>query len=375
MAGGTLRALFEHELKDLRAAEQQIIAALPQMIAEARSDDLKRALEHHLNRTRIHAERLDLILKQYDVAAAANAPSGIDGLVRAGQAMVAAHADGDVRDAAIIDAAQHVEHYEIAGYGCARTFARELEDDRSADLLQQTLDEEGDANKRLTQIAESGVNEAATGGLAEERGRPTRLKYVAASTLPSAETYREVKVRNRAGDDLGRVDGFVLDAANRPYYLVVDSGGLFAGGRYVLPIGKADLRRSDRLLVVDLDKDTLKRYPEFHPDAFKGMSDDEARRYEWRVLEAIDPKAARASTREWTYERFGWYGEPDWFDAGTIAPSAARSQTAPGQPRTPSRPAPATPAREPAERVVAREEAPGEEMPRERIRGRKDNLT
>src|SRR5207249_2218150 len=109
-----------------------------------------------------------------------NQTTGVEGVIRAGSAQVRRNDDRDVRDAAIIGAAQHVEHYEMAGYGCARTFARQLGDTDAADLLQQTLDEEGAADKELTRIAQSGVNEAASvGATSDDRGRiPRRLRYV-----------------------------------------------------------------------------------------------------------------------------------------------------------------------------------------------------
>jgi ferritin-like metal-binding protein YciE len=370
MAGGTLRDLFEHELHDLRATEQEIIRALPELITSATSDDLKRALQQHLEQTRIHEERLELIFRQCGFATPPAARSGVESIIRAGSAVVAQQTTAQVRDAAIIDAAQHVEHYEIAGYGCARTFARQLDDDRSADLLQQTLDEEGAANKRLTQIAESGINEAASAGERFESGRQSRLRYVDIDDLPAGDRYRQAKIRNRSGDDLGRVDGFVLDEAGRPYYLVVDSGGFFVGRRYVVPVGRADFRNADRLFTIDLDKDTLKRYPEFHAESFVAMNDDEARRYEWRVLEAIDPEAARSAPSEWSRDEFPYYRQPEWFDAGTPAtgPSRMTEQpaTSPGEARIRSE-------SDRREQIVARENPVEQERPpRERVRGHSD---
>jgi ferritin-like metal-binding protein YciE len=370
MPNETLRTLLEHELHDLWSAEQQIIAALPEMISAAKSEELRRALQHHLERTRIHAERLDLIYKQCGIKPLQKTSSGVDGIIRAGRTMVSQQTDDDVRDAAIIDAAQHVEHYEIAGYGCARTFARQLDDDRSAELLQQTLDEEGDANKRLTSIAEAGINEAATAGAHRERAHALRLRYAKVDDLPSADQYRDVRVRNHTGDDLGRVDGFVLAESGRPYYLVVDSGGLFVGRRYIVPVGKAEWRRTDRAFAVDLDKDTLKRYPEFHPEAFIAMTDEEARRYEWRVLEAVDPQAARSATGSWRYDQFPVYREPDWFHA-TSREAGARGAGSATPPK--SREVPVTSERETRERVRA-QEISEEPIQRERVRGSDEDL-
>jgi ferritin-like metal-binding protein YciE len=366
MASGTLRELLEQELQDLYSAEQHIIRALPELVSAAKAPDLKAALDKHLQRTKVHVERLDLIFKQSSLGAATQ-PSGIEGVIKTGSERIK-KVNGDVRDAAIIAAAQHVEHYEMAGYGCARTWARQVGDDRSADLLQQTLDEEGDADKQLTDIAQSGINQSASAGAEWHRHDGARLRYVDVDDLAAADQYRDRKIRNRAGDDLGTVDGFVVDASGRPYYLVVDSGGLFVGRRYVVPIGRAESSGTDRAFTIDLDKDTLKRYPEFHRDAFMAMTDEEARRYEWRVLEAIDPQAARTSTREWDYDQYPYYRQPDWFDR-SIVTSTGRSTVPTGTSR--SREVPLVEHSE-RERVIAREEREGRETPpeRDRIRGR-----
>jgi ferritin-like metal-binding protein YciE len=369
MPGGTLRSLFEHELHDLQATEQEIIRALPELINSATSDDLKRALQEHLDRTRIHQERVELIYKQCGLTAPTAVKSGVEGIIRAGSAMVAQQTTPEVRDAAIIDAAQHVEHYEMAGYGCARTFARQLDDDRSADLLQQTLDEEGAANKRLTEIAESGINEAAGAGERFEAGTRSRLRYVDIDDLPAADRYRDANIRNRAGEELGEIDGFVLDDTGRPYYLVVDSGGLFVGRRYLVPVGRAEFRNAERLFTIDLDKPTLKRYPEFHAESFVAMTDDEARRYEWRVLEAIDPEAARSAPSEWRRDEFPYYRQPEWFDIA--APVAGRRTTE--RPTRPVREVPTATESEMREQIVARErQSEREPLPSERVRGRGD---
>jgi hypothetical protein len=174
------------------------------------------------------------------------------------------------------------------------------------------------------------------------------------------------------GEDLGTIDGFIVDSSGRPYYVVVDSGGFFVGRRYVVPIGRTDFRSSDRVFTIDLDKDTFKRFPEFHRDAFLSMSDEEARRYEWRVLEAIDPEAARASTsRDWDYERYPYYRQPDWYDRDVFTSPGAGGRHVT---RTPTREVPARESYEP-EQVIAREEryeTEEERIPpsaRERMRG------
>jgi hypothetical protein len=122
-----------------------------------------------------------------------------------------------------------------------------------------------------------------------------------------------------------------------------------------------DRRRSDRLFTVDLDKDTLKRYPEFHRESFIAMSDEESRRYEWRVLEAIDPQAARSSTREWDYDRLPYYRQPEWFDRDLTRPAGRpiRSET------SRARQVPIV-ERTDRERIMAREDMPESDRSRER---------
>ena len=161
----------------------------------------------------------------------------------------------------------------------------------------------------------------------------------------------------------------VVDASGRPYYLVLNTGGLFGGGRHLLPIGRADFNPSERQLMVDLDKDTLKRYPEFHDDEFEEMTEDEARRYEWRILEAIDPEAARSSVASWEYERYPYYQQPTWFDRTAVG--ALDQNTTKGGMRSPARQARI--GRASGEHVVAGDEPDDSETrtpERERMRGR-----
>jgi ferritin-like metal-binding protein YciE len=370
MAGtpsGTLRALWEAELQDLYTTEQRVKSALPELISSATSSELKTALDRHLQQTTIHIERLDLIFKQSGFQIGSK-PTGIESLVRTGSETIRRQAGADVRDAAVISAAQHVEHYEMAGYGCARTWARELGEERAADLLQQTLDEEGEADHQLTDIAEAHINKAAGAGTSKQTSRAARLRYVNLDDMPHADTYRRTTIRNRAGDDLGKVDGFIVDQSGRPYYLVADAGGLFVGRRYVVPIGRVGFDQAEQRFTIDLDKDLLKRYPEFHRDAFLAMNDEEARRYEWRVLEVIDPKAARTSTREWDYEELPYYRQPDWFEPDLAASSRRPTRGETGAARAREERDMPIAGRE-GERVVAREHEADEDVrERERVR-------
>ena len=154
-----LEDLFVHELHDLYSAEQQIIAALPKMANAASSPDLRQAFEQHLRQTRNHVARLDEIFASLNVSGNGHKCRGMQGLIEEGEQVMKMDGDASVKDAALIASAQRVEHYEIAGYGTARTFAEQLNHDDVADLLQETLDEEGDTNKKLTKLAEGGFLE------------------------------------------------------------------------------------------------------------------------------------------------------------------------------------------------------------------------
>ena len=154
----TFEDLFIDQLRDLYSAETQIVKALPKMAKAASSDELQGAFDEHLEQTEGHVERLEEIFDRIGVKPKGKKCEAMEGLLDEGKEIMKLDAEPHVRDAALIAGAQRVEHYEMAGYGCARTFARLLGDTESADLLQQTLDEEGEADKKLTQIAESSIN-------------------------------------------------------------------------------------------------------------------------------------------------------------------------------------------------------------------------
>jgi ferritin-like metal-binding protein YciE len=163
----TLHDLFEHEIADLYDAEQQLLEALPNMAGAATDDQLRKAFEHHLNETRDHASRLEEIRGSLG-STMSETCDAMKGLIKEGDEIVAADGDPTVKDAALIAAAQRVEHYEIAAYGTARTLADELDMSEAKDLLDQTLDEESNADKLLTKIAtggmlKAGVNQRAAG--------------------------------------------------------------------------------------------------------------------------------------------------------------------------------------------------------------------
>jgi len=157
----TLKDLSIHELKDLYSAEKQIIVALPKMAKAATHEKLAAGFKEHLEETKEHAVRLEKILTSHGQTTRGPKCKGMEGVLKEGAEMIAEEADEEVRDAGLIAAAQRVEHYEMAGYGCARTYAELLGDKEGAKLLQTTLNEEGDTDKKLTKLATSVINIAA----------------------------------------------------------------------------------------------------------------------------------------------------------------------------------------------------------------------
>jgi ferritin-like metal-binding protein YciE len=150
----SLSDLLIEQLQDLYDAEHRLIDALPKMRDAATSSQLKTAFDMHLEETRGHVRRLENVFSQLGIAAERQTCPAMKGLIKEGQEMIDAEGDPLVKDAALIAAAQRVEHYEMAGYGTVRSFARRLGLPEIADTLQMTLNEEGNADKKLTQIAE-----------------------------------------------------------------------------------------------------------------------------------------------------------------------------------------------------------------------------
>jgi ferritin-like metal-binding protein YciE len=154
----TLKQLYIEELRDLNSAENQLLKALPKMAKGASSEELKLAFENHLDQTKVHVERLEEIFERLDETPKGKTCQAMKGLVEEGSEILGEDGEESVLDAGIIAAAQKVEHYEIASYGTVRTFAQLLGEDEAAELLQETLDEEGEADKLLTQLAQEIVN-------------------------------------------------------------------------------------------------------------------------------------------------------------------------------------------------------------------------
>ena len=161
MKVNSLQELYVDELKDLYDAENQIIKALPKMIDAASSEELQNALTEHLEVTREQAKRIEQIFQNMGEKLKAEKCKGMEGVIKEGAEILSEDMDENVKDAAIISAAQRVEHYEMAAYGTVRAMAEQLGYTAFAELLQQTPDEEGAADKKLTTIAEGEVLSAA----------------------------------------------------------------------------------------------------------------------------------------------------------------------------------------------------------------------
>jgi ferritin-like metal-binding protein YciE len=165
----SLHDLYVDELKDLYSAENQILKAMPRMIKAASHRELKRAFTTHEAQTRRQVQRLERIFKELDASPRGKKCVGMEGLIEEAKELIKEKPEPDVLDAGLIAKAQHVEHYEMAGYGTVRTYARILGYERQAQLLQETLDEEGETDKLLTQLAD-GINIEADEAGDEEEG-------------------------------------------------------------------------------------------------------------------------------------------------------------------------------------------------------------
>ena len=151
----SLRKLYVEDLKDLYSAEKQILQALPRMAKKASNPQLKAGFEEHLRQTEEQVKRLDRIFEGLGKSPRGKKCKGMEGLIEEGKEVMQEDMDEETRDAALIAAAQKVEHYEMAGYGTVRTYAQLLGETEAARLLQQTLDEEGATDKKLTALSEA----------------------------------------------------------------------------------------------------------------------------------------------------------------------------------------------------------------------------
>jgi ferritin-like metal-binding protein YciE len=153
MANEGLRELYVDELRDLHSAENQLVKALPKMAKAASSDELRQGFEEHLEQTKEHVQRLEQIFEALDESPKGKKCAGMEGLVKEGSEVMGEDFEDAVMDAAIIGAAQRVEHYEIAAYGTVLEFANILGESEHAQLLQETLNEEKETDEKLTELA------------------------------------------------------------------------------------------------------------------------------------------------------------------------------------------------------------------------------
>jgi len=169
MTENSLKQLYVEELKDLYSAETQLTKALPKMAKAASSEELQQGFEEHLEQTKEHVERLQKIFGMLEEKATGKKCLGMEGLVKEGAETMEEDFEDAVMDSALISAAQRVEHYEIAGYGTVIAFAELLGESEQASLLRETLEEEKETDKKLTELAQE-INTEANGGASEDDG-------------------------------------------------------------------------------------------------------------------------------------------------------------------------------------------------------------
>jgi ferritin-like metal-binding protein YciE len=182
----TIEDLYVDQLRDLYDAERQIIKALPKMIRAAASDELKAAINEHLEVTKEQEQRIVQIFEGRGEKVKAQKCKGMNGVLEEGSELVEKGWEEVVRDAAIIAAAQRVEHYEMSGYGTARALATLLGEDEAAQLLEKTLEEEKEADQKLTELSENTNQEARN-----------RSEESASGKVPKTETRKETSSRKR----------------------------------------------------------------------------------------------------------------------------------------------------------------------------------
>jgi len=176
MRKGSIRQLYVDELKDLYNAETQLTKALPKMAKASSNPELRKAFEEHLRQTSEHVSRLEQIFEMLDESPSGKKCLGMEGLVKEGSETMQGKYKDPVMDAAIIGAAQRVEHYEIAGYGTVKAFAELLGENEHMSLIEQTLEEEKQTDETLTQLAESINSQAGEGGEEEDEADESSRK-------------------------------------------------------------------------------------------------------------------------------------------------------------------------------------------------------
>ena len=196
MANEGFKELYVDELKDLYSAETQLVQALPKMAKGASSDELRQGFEEHLEQTKGHVQRLEQIFEALGESPKGKKCKGMEGLMEEGSEVLGDDYEGDVLDAALIGAAQRVEHYEIAGYGTVRALAEALGEDEHVSLLSETLDEEKETDERLTDIAEQ-IN-ASSEESEEEEEKAAEAEEVESEEVDSTQQPKPKKPRRVA---------------------------------------------------------------------------------------------------------------------------------------------------------------------------------
>jgi ferritin-like metal-binding protein YciE len=176
-----LKKLYVAELKDLYSAENQLVKALPKMAEAASSDDLRLGFEAHLKQTQEHVSRLEKIFKEMGESSTGKKCKGMEGLIEEGKGMIEEGPEPEELNAGLIAAAQRVEHYEIAGYGCVRTYAKLLGQTSAVALLEKTLTEEKETDSKLTQLAEQINVEALESDEGQDSPKPTHSRKTASA--------------------------------------------------------------------------------------------------------------------------------------------------------------------------------------------------
>jgi ferritin-like metal-binding protein YciE len=193
MANEGLKELYINELKDLYSAETQLVKALPKMAKGAASDELREGFEEHLKQTKGHVQRLEEIFKALGESPKGKKCKGMEGLIEEGAEVLDEGYEGNVLDAALIGAAQRVEHYEIAGYGTVRSFAETLGEDEHVSLLTETLDEEKETDEKLTELAAE-INSGADQGSDQEEDEEVDVDDVEPSETEQIKSKKTKRV-------------------------------------------------------------------------------------------------------------------------------------------------------------------------------------
>ena len=185
-----LKELYIDELKDLYNAENQLVKALPKLARAAASDELRQGFEEHLEQTKGHVQRLEQIFEMLDESPKGKKCKGMEGLIEEGSEAMEEDYEGSLLDAALIGAAQRVEHYEIAGYGTVRSMAETLGETEHVSLLEETLNEEKETDEKLTELAKQINTDANSNEDADER-KPSRQKRTGRSPGEWPEIHSE----------------------------------------------------------------------------------------------------------------------------------------------------------------------------------------